>query len=67
MDSTLSQDGLVWLTHGQALYVLMKKIVQVNMKRQNYQTSVKNEYNIYDCKNCFEWYHTHIGSQPKGK
>ena len=32
----------VGLTHGQALYVLMKRMVQVNIKRQNYQTSVKN-------------------------
>ena len=34
--------GRVRLTHGQALYVLMQKMVQANVKRQNYQTSVKN-------------------------
>ena len=30
------------ITHEQALYVLMKRMVQANIKRQNYQTSVKN-------------------------
>ena len=32
----------VGLTHGQSLFVLKKRMVQVNIKRQNYQTSVKN-------------------------
>ena len=31
----------VGLTHGQSLFVLKKRMVQVNIKRQNYQTSVK--------------------------
>ena len=32
----------VGLTQEQTLYVLMKRIVQVNIKRQYYQPSVKN-------------------------
>ena len=33
---------MVGLTHEQVLYVLMKRIVQANIKRKKHQTSVKN-------------------------
>ena len=33
---------MVGLTHEQALYVLINRMVQSNMKRQNRQISVKN-------------------------
>ena len=32
----------VGLTHEQVLYVLMKRMAQANIKRQNYQTFMKN-------------------------
>ena len=41
-EDLLCCQGRVRLTHEQALYVLMKRMVQANMKKQNYQTSVKN-------------------------
>ena len=53
----------VGLLHEQALYVLMKRIVQANIKKQKHQSSVK-KCNIYVSKNCFKWYHAR--SQPKG-
>ena len=33
---------MVGLTHEQVLYVLMKRIVQANIKRKKHRTSVKN-------------------------
>ena len=32
----------IGLSHNQTLYVLMKRIVQANTRRQKHQTSVKN-------------------------
>ena len=38
----LSCQDRVELTHEQKLYVLIKRMVQTNIKRQKYQTSEKN-------------------------
>ena len=41
-EDLLSCQDRVELTHEQKLYVLIKRMVQTNIKRQKYQTSEKN-------------------------